>query len=282
MTQTSDLVRALKAMPPLPRTVHRVLDLVRDPDWSIDELVGLVRVDPTLTARILKLCNSALYSLSAEVASVADAVAWIGTRNLVRLVLVTCSADHFAKTVASPYADADSLWRHAFATATACEWLARRCGHAATDIAFTAGILHDVGRIALSQAAAAKSDPRPGRGLDLVAWERQSFGIDHAEAAGIVAEAWNLPRDLRTALRGHHEPEHLAGDSPLPALLHLADSIATAFAAEPTGLSPATADPAALARVRLAPIELDAARDHVTAELLRASEVLNLAAGSGR
>ncbi len=92
MSQLVQVMRTLRSMPPLPNVAQRVLQILRDPEYSIDGLVQVVRTDPSLTTRILKLCNSSLYSLSHEIASVSDAVAYLGTRNLVKLVLVSCTA----------------------------------------------------------------------------------------------------------------------------------------------------------------------------------------------
>src|SRR5678815_4963252 len=95
MSQMVQIMRALRSMPPLPNVAQRVLQIVREPDYSIDNLVSVVKTDPALTTRILKLCNSSLFGVSREVTTVADAVAYIGTRNLVKLVLVTCTASYF-------------------------------------------------------------------------------------------------------------------------------------------------------------------------------------------
>lgn len=283
MNQLGEIVGALQTMPPLPQVAQRVLAIVSDPDYSVDELVLLIRTDPTLTARILRLCNSAQSGRKQLVGSVADAVAYLGTRNLVKLVLVSCTATHFASTRPSPYADPVTLWQHTLAVAMACQWLARRCGFAAVDTAFTAGILHNLGKIVLSQLIDPAVFPAEPRGASHTAVEQQLFGIDHATAAGIVVDAWGLPRDLRRAVRAHHDAEHASADDPLPAILELACTlvlmagIGNPFPGVPLAIAPAT-----LSLLHLQPADVDAATAHVIGELQRSAELLNLGSLTSR
>jgi len=284
MTQLPEIVRTLRTMPPLPHVAQRVLETVRDPDYSIDDLVGLVRTDPSLTARILKLCNSSLYGLSTEVTTVSNAVAYLGTRNLVKLVLVSCAANHFSAAGSSQYTEPRTLWRHTFACAIACQWLANRCGYPQSDAAFTAGILHNIGKVALSQVASdsllVASAKVEGSHADV---ERAIFGIDHATAAGVVVDAWGLPRELRRAVRCHHDEEDLCSESPLPAILNLADTLVlTAGIGNPFPQLPLTIAPLVLDRLHLTTADVETATAHVAAEIERSAELLNLGMLVGR
>ena len=92
------ILRVVRSMRPLPAVAQQVLTLVQDPDYAIDELVDLVRTEPTLVARILRLCNSARSGLDQEITAIGDAVTYVGSRNLVQLTLVSCSASTFAAT----------------------------------------------------------------------------------------------------------------------------------------------------------------------------------------
>ena len=116
MSQLVQIMRTLRAMPPLPEVASRVLSIVRDPEYSIDALVGVVRTDPGLTMRILRICNSSLYSLAQPITSVSDAVAYLGSRNLVKLVMVSCSTSYFRNLPANGYADPAGLWRQSMST----------------------------------------------------------------------------------------------------------------------------------------------------------------------
>src|SRR5438552_10470942 len=119
MGQLVQIMRTLRTMPPLPDVATRVLAIVRNAEYSIDALVGVVRTDPVLTTRILKICNSSVYSLAQPITSVSDAVAYLGSRNLVKLVLVSCTASYFKNLPLNSYAAPTELWRQTVATATA-------------------------------------------------------------------------------------------------------------------------------------------------------------------
>jgi HD-like signal output (HDOD) protein len=282
MSQLVQIMRSLRSMPPLPDVAHRVLDIVRDPEYSIDSLVAVVRTDPALTARILRLCNSSLYGLRQEINTVSDAVAYLGARNLVKLVLVTCTASYFRSVRTSQFGTPTELWRHTLACATACQSLAERSGYEQPPTAFTAGIVHNVGKVALSQVdldvggcdPIVVAETLPRAYVDL---ERVVLGLDHATAGGIVTESWNLPSDLRRAVRNHHDASHIRSDGDLTALLHVADIAVLQFG---IGVAFPDADydfaPEAMAKLHLGRADIDALRTTVWKELEQSAELLNL------
>ena len=270
------ILRVVRSMRPLPAVAQQVLTLVQDPDYAIDELVDLVRTEPTLVARILRLCNSARSGLDQEITAIGDAVTYVGSRNLVQLTLVSCSASTFAATGNARYTDADSLWRHSLACALACQELAQQTGLVPPAVAFTAGILHDVGRVALSQLPEAALEPPAGE-LPHERVERAVFGQDHAAVAALVGDVWQLPGAVVTALRTHHDPEALG--EPLPALLHVADQLALQQGfVVPFGHATAPIEPAALARLGISTSTLEALAARAAAEMERTAELLNLGA----
>ncbi|MCA8950771.1 MAG: HDOD domain-containing protein [Planctomycetes bacterium] len=282
MTRVLDLIRTLRTTPPLPSVAFRILEVVRDPDYSIDTLVDLVRTDPSLTARVLRLTNSALFGVPNEITSVGDAVSYVGTRNLVKLVLVCCAANHFRQASTSIYGDPGTLWRHSFAVATASQWIARRCGYAETDTAFTAGILHNVGKVALSQAM---DDTVPNVVTPQeshCATEAEMFGIDHAAAAGVVAGTWSLPRELTMAIRNHHSEREVAKHA-LAAILGLADDLVLGLGiGNPFPSIELRPSALAMERLQLTAEDLENAGAHVRTELEQNTELLNLNGVSNR
>jgi HD-like signal output (HDOD) protein len=289
MEATQEIVRAVRMVRPLPDVAHRVLGIVQDPDFAIDALVAVVRTDPTLVARVLRLCNSARSGLEQPITSIGDAITYLGSRSLVQVVLVTCSAGMFAGTPGSLYADPTALWQHSIGCAFAAQAVAVRTGEAPSTTAFTVGILHDIGRIALGRIANEErvvrtvSSSATLRNVDHVALERQAFGFDHASVSGFVADEWKLPPTLAEALRGHHEHDVNGGENPLPAILHVADQlvlqtgVGNAFPRVPLVFSPA-----ALGRLGLRPRDLDALAATLAAELAKAAELLNLDVGACR
>jgi HD-like signal output (HDOD) protein len=290
MSQVVQMMRALRSMPPLPDVAFRVLQIVRDPEYSIDTLVSVVRTDPALTTRILKLCNSSLFGLSREITTVSDAVAYIGTRNLVKLVLVTCTSGYFKSAKGSGFGDAATLWHHTLACATACQSLAEQSGYDQPATAYTAGILHNVGKVALSQVVdlellnkIAGEPTAPGPDADWVARERALFGLDHAAAGGLVTESSNLPIELRRAVRHHHDPAQLQSDENLVALLHVADQTALQM-----GIGVVFPDmdysisTLALEQLHLTDADIETLKAGVAEDLRRSAELLNLDGLPGR
>lgn len=283
MEPTPEILRAIKLVRPLPNVAHRVLAIAQRTDWSLDEMVAVVRTEPTLVARILRLCNSARFGLETEVTSIADAISYLGSRNIVELVLMTCSAGMFEGVRGSTYADPKQLWHHAVACAVACQVVATRFGEVSPTTAFTVGILHDIGRIALSHAEAgsrllmslATGTTNPTD--DLSALERRAFGLDHAAAAGLVADQWRLPAPMVLALRAHHDPATLSGKDPLPSVLHVAEGLVMqAGVGNPfPQLTMATAE-TACERLGFVPADLERLAATLATELARAAELLNL------
>ncbi len=281
MSKLVQIMRTLRSMPPLPDVASRVLTIVRNPEYSIDALVSVVRTDPALTTRILKLCNSSLFGLSQQITSVSDAVAYIGSRNLVKLVLVSCTSSYFKNLPPNSYADPAMLWRQTLACATACQTLAERCGHGQPATAFTAGILHNVGRIAMVQVVDAETLATAAREMmdpkaNTLEIERKVIGLDHAAASGIVTESWNLPMELRRAARNHHDLSQVATDDDLTGLLHVADELVMGMGiGDPQPERVHQPNAAAVQRLGLNDSELQSVRTSVEQELARIGKLLN-------
>ncbi len=225
MTTGRKLLGIIETMPPLPEVAVQVLALVQDPDFAIDDIVSVVRNDPSLTARLLKLCNSSLYSLSIPITTIRDAVGRLGTRNVVRVVVASCSNHYFSDCQRRPRVlDPHSIWRHSLACGVAAEVLSERLDVSEPGTAFTAGVLHDIGKVALSQQideAIDATSPLPGEGL--IDYERRVLGTDHATVAGLVLDRWPVPAEVRRAIVNHHEIEKLLADPPLTSIVHVAD-----------------------------------------------------------
>lgn len=282
MTRTLDIIRQLRTAPPLPGVAMRVLELVRQPDYALSALVDAVRTDPSLTARVLRLCNSAMFSLPAPVTNVADATGFIGSRNLVKLVLVSCAANYFQRASTSVYGSPTELWKNTFALATTCQWFAQTTGATDTNTAFTAGVLHNVGKVVLSQLPQEATPAAPTADASHVEREVLLFGFDHAGAASIVADTWQLPAELSRAVRTHHTPG-TEGITRLAATLDLAETaVLRAGIGNPFPDAPLPISQHSLAALDASADTVDRAIDHLMAEMERNQELLNLGANGNR
>ncbi|HEX4594152.1 MAG TPA: HDOD domain-containing protein [Bryobacteraceae bacterium] len=206
--QTCDSVlpEALKNVPPFPPVAARLLSLLASPDVEVAEVAELIRSDATLSARMLRCINSAAFGLGRQISDVRQAVALLGF-DRTRQITAMCATAAFRGTRNS--AELKTCWQHSMATAILSNEIATSCD-AFTKIAFTAGVLHDLGRLGLivaypSRYANAVRGAN-GRCVDFLDFEREQFGFDHAEAGRLLAETWELPEEFRIVAGRHHDP----------------------------------------------------------------------------
>ena len=224
------LVAAVRQLPSLPAVVAQVLAVMRDPQFSLDELVATLSLDQALSARVLQLANSPFYGVSGRVNSIRDGISILGLRQLGTLVLAAVLTRSFERLHGKAL-KLDVFWRHAIACAVGSRALARSLGldEAA---AFTAGLLHDVGRLVLDSCYPVEMQ----RTIEWAAQEdvshcqaeRQMLGVDHSEIGGWVCEHWRFPSDVVEAIRLHHHPVPRSQPG-LVDVVHVGDALAHAL-----------------------------------------------------
>lgn len=199
-------------MPSVPVVLMKILQLVDDDRTSARRFEELILHDPSLSARILKLANSAFYSFRSEVKTISHAIALLGL-NLVKSLAIGVSIfESFTKGFRGEVQQITSLWMHSFGVGLmAQEIQIRRTNRTEAEFAFLCGLLHDIGA-----AVFFKQDPRrysevfsrnlSDSGAELCAHENQEFGVDHATMGSMLAKHWGLPADLATVARYHHDP----------------------------------------------------------------------------
>ncbi len=225
-----DVVRTLDDLPSLPAVVMELLNSIDQDDIDISVLAKKVSHDQALTAKTLRLANSSLYGLQVKVTTIQQAITFLGfqtTRNLITAAAVTgCFAEGHC-----PGFDHKAFWRHSIATAACAKVLARQMRFN-QDYAFTAGLLHDIGRLVLvscfPEQYAHTIAFRAERDCYLLEAERAVLGVDHVEAGLALAEHWNFSDTMRLAIGGHHDPE-APGAGFLAAIIHVADAIVHAL-----------------------------------------------------
>lgn len=261
----------LVALPTLPLVASRLLEAIADPATSSEEVARIVSLDPALTARTLKLANSDFYGFPRKVGSVELAVVVLGANTVRDLVL---SAAVF-RTMGE--ADLNGLWNHCMATGVAARMLASRTRYRLAGEAYAAGVLHDIGKVALRQSFPDRFEGIVAlsreQGLSIAEAERGVLGSDHAELGGWLAERWGLPADLVEAIALHHRPERAVVNPELVNLVHLANSLAERMGhAWPQGAEPHPLNPAASLAVEPDGERWQALLDSLVPELCRAME----------
>jgi putative nucleotidyltransferase with HDIG domain len=264
-----ELVRQrVRELPALPQAALDALAMLRDDQASNERCAELIGRDQALAARTLRLANSAFYGVPGRVGSIRDAVYLLGRRTLSSLLAVASVSNQF-KATACPAFSFSGFWRHATAVAMASRGIAlamKRDG----DQAFTVGLLHDIGRLALAtyfpQQLAVAMGQVQELDRDLPAAERPVLGTDHAQIGAQVAAQWNFPPEVVQAIAGHHAPQPAGGGASLADMVHVADAMAHALdlADNPDELVPAV-DPEAWNRLALnVPAMLKILRDTET------------------
>jgi len=225
-----DVVKNLDDLPSLPAVVMELLNSIDQEDVDISVLAKKVSHDQALTAKTLRLANSSLYGLQVKVTTIQQAITYLGfqtTRNLITAAAVTgCFAEGQC-----PGFDHKAFWRHSIATAACAKVLARQMRFN-QDYAFTAGLLHDIGRLVLvscfPQQYAEAIAHRAAHDCFMLDAERTVLGVDHVDAGLALAEHWNFSDTMRLAIGGHHDPE-APGAGFLAAIIHVADAIVHAL-----------------------------------------------------
>ncbi len=228
----NDIFRRVGDLPPLPAVAAKVLEILKDPDADLTALVSIIEKDQALTAKVLRVSNSAYYGLVRRISTVKDAVVTLGFNNMRNQVLAL-SAYSLMQGPASGYAlEAGSLWDHSLCTGLCAEHLADTLGYKSIkDEVFIGGLLHDIGKTILSYYVSARFSNILERvdqlGQTFVEAERAELGFDHAEVGARVALRWNLPESLVSMIGDHHKPDLKSVNAARVCLVHVADAIAS-------------------------------------------------------
>lgn len=225
-----EVLRGIKNLPTLPDAATRVIELSADPDVSPKALAEAVERDPIIATRLLKLVNSPYFGIRGTVVSIHQALVFLGVSNLRNLVLSTCAVDLFSQDGKIGSFSRGELWRHSIATAIAARELAKVTRACDPEIAFTAGLIHDVGKIVLDRHFHDDFENviefMDTSGFSMLDSERAVIEADHAEIGLFLAMHWSLPEVLQQAIGGHHAPEAGSKHAKVAALVGYADHVA--------------------------------------------------------
>lgn len=242
VSRAQKLLEAIDALPPLPAVALRVMEVAQNPKSSASDLALVVSSDPGLSGRILRVVNSAAYRRAREVTSVQEALVTLGFVQARNMAISGAIAGAYAPDALNVLFRIEVFWRHSIAVAFKAAEFAAKSRKLDVPSAFTAGILHNMGRLAMYYADPAGLDQAiaeaMARGVALEAVEAELLGADHAEVGGLLARRWKLPQDIQEAVARHHTAE--AGEVTLAGMVAAADRFVTGY-----GLLPGYAVPPA-------------------------------------
>lgn len=216
----------------LPEITTKIVQVVEDPRATAREMHDIVRTDPALTAKILKVVNSAFYGLPSQIASLDRAILLLGLSAVKNIALAASLARLFKADAISEQFAARDLWRHCIAVAVAAREIAGRCNRQReADELFVAGLVHDMGLIVVQQLFPAQlrgvAETCLDQGTNFCQEELRRIGADH-EAFGLaLSTRWKFPPMLRSVIAHHHNPAEAPAEFEVHAsVVHIADTLA--------------------------------------------------------
>jgi putative nucleotidyltransferase with HDIG domain len=232
MMTAQELVANVKNLPPVPHAALKLVSLLDQPGVSNTEVVQALRCDNVLTAKLLRACNSPYFGLAEPVSSVDQAVFVLGHQQILHIVLTLAFGSTMVVPLPGYAVEASELWRHSLITAIASETIANDLVDLNVDppVAFTVGLLHDIGKLVLGQAltpevqAEIRARVEHGQQSRSEA-EKAVLGTDHSEVGALLLQNWHLSDDVVEAVANHHQPV-LKPRPRLSVVTHLANGIA--------------------------------------------------------
>jgi putative nucleotidyltransferase with HDIG domain len=232
LSRREEILSAVDTVPALPAAALKVLDLLKDPDVSVTDLRRTMEMDPGLTSNILRLANSVYFGGRGQIDNVGAAFVRLGMRRVAQVVIMTALAPTAKKAMRGYDLPAGDFLRHSLMVGLGAEELSRALELTPPAHTFTAGLVHDIGKIVLSTYVEVDAAPIIKLAFDeempFHQAEREVLGVDHQEVGAALLNSWNLPDALVSAVRFHHEPDLLPeGDEALVCgLVHVADQLA--------------------------------------------------------
>jgi putative nucleotidyltransferase with HDIG domain len=222
-------VGAIDGLPTLPTVYTRVQELCKDPDVNADALSQAIETDPAITVKLLRLANSAFFGFNRKITSVQDAVSLLGNQTVQNAVLSISVFESTRDVGADGGLDRKEFWRHSAACGSIVRSIARRKQIDRED-AFTAGILHDIGKVVLDglygEFYATVLQTVAQQNVSISQAEESALGTSHAALGEELAVSWDIPPGLVQAISHHHRPERADLDAELACLVHVGDALA--------------------------------------------------------
>jgi putative nucleotidyltransferase with HDIG domain len=224
-----------EGLPTMPSFVFELNTLLSSPSVNLKRVAKIIRNDPSMSAQVIRLCNSALFSLRRRVLSIEEAAILMGSERLRTLVL-TCSVMEFTGKQLSRN-EVQAFWQHSFMTAMLSERIAKWLEYSEREQAYLGGLLHDIGMLPLLVVASEENALRGdissepwGGSLDA---EKSYFGLNHCEVGRWIGQSWNFFPSFIDVFENHHHPERSARDPHLVGIVSAADHFCETHAMVP-------------------------------------------------
>lgn len=226
------LVQNVKNLPPVSQAALKLIGLLDRSSTDNQEVIQVLKYDTVLTAKLLKVCNAPSFGLGEPVSSVDHAVFMLGHEQILHTVLTLAFGSVMATPTHAFTAGANELWQHSLIAASAAEAVFNHLPglNAQPTVAFTAALLHDIGKLVFAQTLSAEqlAEIRDQTERKLISGsdaEREVLGTDHGETGAALLQSWRLPASIVEAVAHHHRPV-LKPEPRLSVLVHIANAVA--------------------------------------------------------
>ena len=228
--KVAELIKDIDSISPALQILPQLMDLLRDDNATLDDIIALIKLDASLSAQVLKISNSGYYGLTTG--SLEAAVNRLGQREVYKIVAIVCGKESLNKPVEQYAIDDGELWENSVATGIIMESLSKRLGEE-HDIAYTIGLLHSVGKLVIDEKIeggyAQVYDYENKYGVTLMDAERQVLGFTHAELAGELLQAWNFPENIYHPVAHQYEPSKADKHERYALMIYLANYLVAAI-----------------------------------------------------
>jgi putative nucleotidyltransferase with HDIG domain len=230
---STDIHQTIATIKPIPQVALKILRIIQDDNYDVGKVAEEVKKDQVISAKTIQLCNSAMFTKRHDVKSLDHALVYLGRELFLKLVISAAVQSYYNQHGSGYSLCKGGLYHHAIGTARIAEKIVAPTKIASPAVAYTAGLLHDIGKVVLDQYIA---DAYPlfyrefqKRPAELLEVETKILGMDHTEVGGVLAEKWTLPDHLFDAIRFHHHPEKSLDHKALTTIVYLADLLMSRF-----------------------------------------------------
>jgi putative nucleotidyltransferase with HDIG domain len=229
MSRIEEILSLVKHVPPFPKVAQRVSEMLDDPEVSAAALAEVIQYDEVITANVLRLCNASYFGLSRKVSSLDEALVIVGNNNLKEIMVTSSSASFYKGAAGEGYMlEQGELWKHSIAVGIMAKELVKYAKGVNPGSAYTAGLLHDIGKRFLSSFVAEDFKEIMAKVVhdnsSFVEAEKELLGANHAELGGMIMSRWDFPKEIELAVLQHHDQDALEKD-PLTAIVALANAL---------------------------------------------------------
>jgi putative nucleotidyltransferase with HDIG domain len=226
------IIQDLGQIPTMPTIAAKVMQIVNDPHSNAEDVAKFISRDVALTSKVLRLANSAFYGIPRTISSVNSAIVILGFNTIRSLVLSATVLKMFPAKSGAAVFDRKAFWKHSFMVGIASRMVAqiyRKKKLVDMETAFSAGLLHDIGKIVLDQFSNEEYVPvlkaAKDRGEPLFMAEKAMIGMSHADVSGMLVDKWQMPNELKGPIVNHHSPFDDTASQDMACIVHYANHL---------------------------------------------------------